>query len=74
MIDLSMKERVIARRLLRLMRREALPEEVNFVEIIAKRLGIELDPPDLTAEQKDEARYSNKRPGRTPGLRRSFAG
>lgn len=74
MRELSTKERVTARLLLRMMRAEALTEERNFIEVFAKRLGIVLDPPKPTAEERDEARASNRRPGRTKGLRRGFAG
>ena len=74
MRHLEPKDRVIARKLLRLMREGALVEERNFVEGFAKKLGLVLDPPTPTAAERDEARASNKRPGRTKGLRRGFAG
>lgn len=72
--ELTVKERVIARRLLRMMRAEALTEERNFVEMFAKRLGIVLDPPRPDAEQREEARATNKRAGRQAGYRRGFGG
>lgn len=74
MTNLSVKERVIARRVLRLARLESSQEELDLIDKIAKRLGLELDPADISNEQREIARASNRRPGRTPGLRRSFAG
>lgn len=74
MYNLEPRDRVVARKLLRLMRRDALIEEKNYIEAFAKRLGIRLDQEPSTAEERDLMRAGNRRPGRTKGLRRGFAG
>lgn len=75
MYNLEPRDRVVARKLLRLMRRDALIEEKNYIEAFAKRLGIRLDQEPSTAEERDLMRACpERRPGRTKGLRRGFAG
>lgn len=67
-------ERVIARRILRLLLKDASAAEVLLVNKMAAKLGINLEPPSVTQEERDLARVSNRRPGRTSGLRRGFGG
>lgn len=67
-------ERVVARRVLRLILKGASAEETALVNKWAEKLGLVLEAPSVTQEERDLARVSNKRPGRTPGLRRGFGG
>ena len=73
-MQLSPKDRVVIRRFLREALKEAMAEEKNFINLMAKRANIKLEAPVLTAQEREDMRISNKRAGRTPGLRRGFGG